>query len=547
MKKLLDFLLRYSPKLVWLAVIAGAFAGLCSTALIAVINRTIANPENAVANARIYIGLCLLLPIAGVISRMLLVHLAQKATFDLRMHLCRQILAAPLRRLEQEGANKLLAALTTDVQVISQVLAGIPFFFTHITLFVTAMAYLFWVYWPAGVGILATAILGGGAYFLATMKAHKHLGLGRREQDKMFKHFEAITDGTKELKLHADRRRSFIDDLLQFTASAYRRHNVIGQGLFAVSANFGNLLFFIAIGVCLFVIPQWSDAITPEILTAYALVLIYLIGPIEGISNMVPALSLAAVSLNKVEALGVSLEQAKSDVDRQERSDQTAFRKIQYAGITHTYHREKEDRLFTMGPLDFELEPGQINYIVGGNGSGKTTFAKMLTGLYEPEQGSVLLDGEAVTDENRDAFRQQFSAVFSDFYLFDNLVGLKDAELESKVKAYLEQLQLQHKVSVEAGQLSTTDLSQGQRKRLALLTAYLEDRPIYLFDEWASDQDPLFKEVFYTVLLPELKQRGKCVIAITHDDHYFHLADRLIKIDYGQIESEVVAEPVEAS
>ena len=151
----------------------------------------------------------------------------------------------------------------------------------------------------------------------------------------------------------------------------------------------------------------------------------------------------------------------------------------------------------------------------------------------------IRLNGEPIGHHNRDDFRQHFSAVFSDFHLFDSLIGLHSPNLDVKARDYLEMLHLDHKVRISEGRLSTTDLSQGQRKRLALLTAYLEDRPFYLFDEWASDQDPLFKDVFYSRLLPDLKARGKAVLAITHDDRYFHLADRVIKLDYGQIASEV--------
>jgi putative ATP-binding cassette transporter len=174
-------------------------------------------------------------------------------------------------------------------------------------------------------------------------------------------------------------------------------------------------------------------------------------------------------------------------------------------------------------------------FLVGGNGSGKSTLAKIVTGLYLPEAGEIRLDGELVTNQNRDSYRQLFSAVFADFFVFDNLLGLDSADLDSRAGGYLEQLHLKHKVRVTNGVLSTTAVSQGQRKRLALLTAYLEDRPFYLFDEWASDQDPLFKKVFYTQLLPDLKARGKTVLVITHDDRYFGLADRVIKLDYGKI------------
>src|SRR5688500_9922608 len=167
-----------------------------------------------------------------------------------------------------------------------------------------------------------------------------------------------------------------------------------------------------------------------------------------------------------------------------------------------------------LGSTDASLQPGEVVFIAGSNGSGKSTLAKIITGLYPPESGEIRLDGKVINDRNRDDYRQLFSAVFADFYLFENLIGLEKSGLDAQAREYLAELHLDHKVKVKDGALSTTALSQGQRKRLALLTAYLEDRPIYLFDEWASDQDPMFKEIFYTQILPDLKSRGKTVIAI---------------------------------
>jgi putative ATP-binding cassette transporter len=179
---------------------------------------------------------------------------------------------------------------------------------------------------------------------------------------------------------------------------------------------------------------------------------------------------------------------------------------------------------------------GELVFLTGGNGSGKTTLAKLLMGLYTPELGEIRIDGKPVTDESRDAFRQSFSAVFSDYFLFDSLLGVRGEEADIEARNYLEELQLNHKVEIKEGVFSTIDLSAGQRKRLALLTAYMEDRPVYIFDEWAADQDPQFKETFYYQLLPELRSRGKLVIVISHDDRYYHVADRIIKLDYGKVE-----------
>ncbi|MTE13851.1 ATP-binding cassette domain-containing protein [Nocardia aurantiaca] len=189
---------------------------------------------------------------------------------------------------------------------------------------------------------------------------------------------------------------------------------------------------------------------------------------------------------------------------------------------------------FHLGPLDLTFEPGRITFIVGGNGSGKSTLAKLITGLYVPQHGHLSLNGETVDHENIEWFRQNSSAVFTDFHLFEDYLGFEPG-IDDEVRKYLKELQIDHKVTVENGRLSTIALSQGQRKRLALLTALLEDRPIYMFDEWAADQEPKFRDVFYREILVNLKNRGKTVIVITHDDRYFDCADQIVKLDFGRI------------
>ncbi|HEY6324159.1 MAG TPA: ATP-binding cassette domain-containing protein, partial [Thermoanaerobaculia bacterium] len=204
------------------------------------------------------------------------------------------------------------------------------------------------------------------------------------------------------------------------------------------------------------------------------------------------------------------------------------------AGVTHTYRSQGEET-FTLGPLDLALVPGELVFVVGGNGSGKTTLAKLLVGLYLPERGEIRVDGRPVTPATMDSYRQLFSAVFADFYLFEKLLGSTGVELDAAAQRQLERLRLEGRVGIREGRFSTLELSQGQRKRVALLVALLEDAPILVFDEWAADQEPEFRELFYRQLLGELRARGKTAVVITHDDRYYQVADRIVKLDCGRV------------
>jgi putative ATP-binding cassette transporter len=260
--------------------------------------------------------------------------------------------------------------------------------------------------------------------------------------------------------------------------------------------------------------------------------------PLQVIMNSLPQLSRANIALQTVTDLGFALTSDKPEDLTEAAVPVNELQKLELKALTHTYKRENECEDFAIGPVDLVIERGELLFITGGNGSGKTTLVKLITGLYMPETGHIHLNGRLIDEHNVEWYRQHFSVVFSDFYLFEHLLGLSKHDTEIQAQHYLEELKLSQKVKVANGKLSTTELSQGQRKRLALLTAYLEDRPVYVFDEWAADQDPYFKNIFYMHLLPELKARGKTVIVISHDDRYFDVADRIIKLSDGQIISD---------
>lgn len=435
-----------------------------------------------------------------------------------------------------------MTALTEDIPTITGTLVNIPLLCINIAVAITGLIYLGWLSGTVLLAVLGFVLVGIITYQLPVIRAVRLFRLAREDADALFKHFRSLTRGTKELKLHRDRRRAFLEEILQTTALSMQRRNIKGMTIYTAASSWGQILVFVVIGLVLFALPAMTQ-FNEQALTGYTITLLYLMTPLQFIMNTMPNLSRANISLNRVEELGITLASRGTEGELITPMKQHSWDRLELSGVTHTYYQEGgDDNGFVLGPIDMTLSPGELVFMVGGNGSGKTTLAKLLTGLYIPESGEVRLNGELITDENREDFRQYFSVVFSDFHLFDSLLGLERPELDDRAREYLARLQLDKKVKVNNGTLSTTELSQGQRKRLALLTAYLEDRPIYLFDEWAADQDPVFKEVFYYQILPELKSRHRTILVISHDDKYYHVADRLIKLEFGKIEYDQSAE-----
>jgi len=533
---LLKFVLRTCGALGWATLGMALLSGACNAGLIALVN-VVLTRTGPVSRGLVwaFVALGLGKVISLFLSQAVLAGFSQKAVAELRRDLIRKILAVPLRKLEELGTPRILATLTDDVFNVTQALLALPVVSVNVAILLGGAAYLGWLSWQLLAAIMVVIVAGAGGYLVVISGALRFCRAAREDEDKLFGHFRALTDGIKELKLHRNRRGAFFSRNIESVTNAYQQHNISAEIRFAAAQSWSHFLYFALIGLILFLAPTWGS-FSNRTLTGYVVTTLYLMGPLSGVLSSFSLFGRARVALQKVQDLGVSLSGASSEECPMDKPEtELHFDRLELCGVVHSYHREQEDSRFVLGPIDLSFRPGELVFLVGGNGSGKSTLAKIITGLYLPEEGEIRLDGELVTNKNRDAYRQLFSAVFADFFVFDNLLGLDAADLDQRAGEYLEQLHLKHKIRVTNGSLSTTAVSQGQRKRLALLTAYLEDRPFYLFDEWASDQDPLFKNVFYTKLLPDLKARGKAVLVITHDDRYFEMADRLIKLDYGKV------------
>jgi putative pyoverdin transport system ATP-binding/permease protein len=529
------FLIKSSWVAMAIAITTGLISGISSAGLIAIVNTSL-NSNNPASWIKIFLGIATISITTGIISRFVLIDLAQTSVYNVRIQLSRLILTAPFQKLEQLGASKLLATLTDDVTSLSNSISIIPFLCIDLAIITSCLVYL--AYLSSSVFVVTIVLITIALVLIQFMilQANQLFRGARAENDRLLQLFRSITDGIKELKLNWQRRQEFIDLDLKESAGISRDRNIRALQIFSVAATFGQLIFFAIMGILIFIMPKYIQ-LTPAMLSGYVLTLTYLMSPFANMLEQLPALLRASVAISKIESMGLILAEQIEIVNPPSIASPQVT-SLELDNINHTYQGDEQN--FHLGSIDLKFNTDRLIFIVGGNGSGKSTLARLLTGLYIPEIGEIRLNGETIDNDNREWYRQHFSVVFGDFFLFDKLLGTgKDyAELDAEAQGYLQLLQIEHKVQIKDGVLSTTNLSQGQRKRLALLTAYLEDRPIFLFDEWAADQDPVFRDIFYHQLLPDLKKRGKLVFAISHDDRYFHLADRVIKLDYGKVESD---------
>ncbi|GAA0372861.1 cyclic peptide export ABC transporter [Bacillus horti] len=517
--------------------ILSVLSGLGNAFIIFTINLTLsAQTDSFQSDIFLYFVLGLMVYVVGQrIVRMRLVSITNNIVYDKRLELIDKILNSSYYKFDKLQDGKVHAGLNNDTEVISSFantfITGITSLITLICCFI----YLGIINWMGLIFTFGIIVLAVGLYVLAGMAANKLWSQTRDVQNVFFRYINDLTKGFKELSLNKGKRDEFKQDI-QGACVEYRDKRIKADYKITNAFIIGEILFTLVIGCIAFFFPLIFKGIAVDNIRSYVFIFLYMVGPVHSILNAVPTFIQMRISWKRINGLINEITDFEAKSDKENTTvHQTESISLELKDLVYSYSNDAGES-FTVGPINYTFHSDELVFITGGNGSGKSTIANLMTGLYKSDSGSILVNG---IEHSAEELGQYFTTIFSDFYLFDKLYGIDYENKKEDIDVYLKLLKIEDKVEVVDGKFSTIKLSTGQRKRLALMVSYLEDKPIYLFDEWAADQDPEFRRFFYLELLPELKAKGKCIIAISHDDRYFETADRIIKMELGKmVESE---------
>ena len=460
-----------------------------------------------------------------------IIGLTQNVLRKTRLEILQMVLRSPYYSVINKK-EKIYTAMTRDAANIVQASVSVVDIITNGIIGIICFVYMAVLSWKLFLAMLVLLLFTISVYALGIKKQFGYFGKAMSHDDKFVKYLNEILQGFKEIVI--DRKkgvgiekkqiRGAIDSSVVYNKKAHvlnLNNRVIGQ-----------VSFYLFIGMLLLFLGSALD-VSNKIIVNFVFLVLYVFGPIETVVVLIPALSQANASLTRLRSLREGLK--ATDMEIIEETTISEFRNLVAEDIFYEYKDEKTgDTLFQVGPSDFKITSGEVIFIFGGNGSGKTTFINMLIGLFPYEKGRILINDVQIENTQTYSYRSFFAPVFSDFHLFDQCYGIKQFDPE-KAKLYLEMFELNNKVSVENDGFTTIDLSAGQRKRLALICAMLEKKPVLVLDEFAADQDPYFRKKFYLEILEFIRKEGFTVIAVTHDDHYYNFCDRLYKMDLGRI------------
>ena len=454
----------------------------------------------------------------------------------MRLRLMDHIRRSELLEIEEIGRARIVAAITSDTAILTQASNMLCFTVQGAVLVCFVGLYVAYL---SFVAFALTVVIVAGAATMFHMK-NKRLAAQKAEsaawERRLFDRLIDFLDGFKEVRLNSARSADLFDDAADVSKTAANIKIRTQAETFRMIVS-SQISMYVLLGAVVFVAPNLSDTLGGASISKTTTALLFVVGACFGLVQSIPILLNANAAADRIGQLERTLSETAAPAGPERSPIHARFDTIDMRNIMFSYVDRLADIAFRIGPIDFNLRSGELIFITGGNGSGKSTFLRVLAGLYAPDSGEITLDGMRINDDNRDIYRGLMSAIFFDYHLFRRLYGIPEAE-PGEVRRLLAQFRLADKTALTDGEFRTLDLSGGQRRRLALIVSLLEKRPILLLDEWTAEQDPEFRRKFYDELLPEMMQAGATVVVITHDDRYLdelHLPARRIRFDEGRI------------
>jgi len=530
---LAGLILGSSPKLLWSSIALSLVAGACYALLIPFLMQGIST-GSALDYGLLFFALCTVTFLSKAGSLVLVTFLVKDLAADMRIRLCRRISRAGVQDVDRVGMARLTNILVEDIGRVSFAAACLPMVAVQVTTIVGMLCYLAYLDWRVFLCVAGAIVIGLLLNRLPLGVAVKYMERSRAIRDRVQNGVRGIVFGAYEFKLARSRARQFLYEEIESPELEAARVDKLADTWLHCAGTFVELISFFIIGIVAFVLPKYVSFLTTDVY-AIVMALLYVMLPIMMTYMLLPNIQRGVVALQQIHELE-DLEEEPEDGEPIGAWNSFEVRELSYQ------YRSEDAPGFALKPVTLRFRKGEVVFVVGGNGSGKSTLSKLLSLHYVPGEGSLQFDDTPVTRANLAAAREKIAVIYSNYYLFDRLYGPVDAEREAAVRRHLEMLGLASKVTFEKGRFSTTQLSDGQRRRLALVVALADDRDIYLLDEWAADQDPEFREVFYTRILRQMRAAGKLVIVITHDDRYFAHADRVVIMEYGGVRQVVVQE-----
>jgi putative ATP-binding cassette transporter len=513
-------------------VLLGLIAGITNASMVFIITNSIFNKQHMAYLLCAFVFVLVVYLFSSKVGRTATIKLTNDTVVDLRMKIFNLIFKTSYFQFEKTDRGRIFTVLTDDINTVSgNIFATIRNISSVITV-VMIFIYLGTISLWADLALLGLLI---GYVIIAYLVAEKHEQYFQKvwvTSTNFMSLLDGLLNGFKEIILHRNKSIQYRNDISSVTDDYCRINSTANIKFTNLNLMTESAIILVMAFIC-FAFPVIFPEMKSSILVNFIMILLYIIAPMTAIMDSLPDMLRLKVSWNRIQQFMRDIPETPNAVIRGAVSVDNSVESIMVESVTFSYEKMNDEQPFIVGPINFMAKKGEIIFIIGGNGSGKTTFAKILTGLYPHYQGKVTINGLPVTTND---LGEYFSVVFADYYIFKKLYEVNTADKKAMIDTLLGIFHLESKVKIENNSFSTIDLSGGQRKRLALLRCYLEDKPIFLFDEVAADQDPEFRKYFYKSLLPEMKQKGKIVIAITHDDHYFDVADKIMKFDMGRIE-----------